>query len=223
MTISVIVPTYRRPADLRRCLEALRLQRRRPDQLLVTVRDTDADTRQFFAAGEFADLLPRIIDVSEPGVIAAMNAALAVAAGDVIALTDDDAAPWPDWLEKIESHFAADPKLGGLGGRDWQYYSGKLNLDGRPTICGQLLWFGRITAGHHLAPPGPPYQTFTIKGVNSAYRARALKPIGFDTRLAGAGGAGSLGTEPGIGGSPGRLDAALRPGPGRRSLSRLAI
>jgi hypothetical protein len=50
-----------------------------------------------------------------------------------------------------------------------------------------LQWFGRVSAGHHLAPPGAAYEAVSVKGVDSAYRAEALKPIGFDTRLAGTG------------------------------------
>jgi GT2 family glycosyltransferase len=186
MTISVIIPTFRRPAELARCLEAMKKQNRLPDEVLMTVRDIDQETRQFLDSFDPAPINLRIVAVRETGVIAAMNAALAVAAGEIIALTDDDAAPWPDWLERIAAHFA-DPSLAGVGGRDWQYYHGKLHLDGRPTVCGQLSWYGRVSAGHHLAEPGPAYDVVVLKGVNSAYRAALLKPIGFDTRLAGAG------------------------------------
>ena len=44
-TITALVPTYRRPRDLARCLEALRAQVRLPDEVLVVVRDEDAETR----------------------------------------------------------------------------------------------------------------------------------------------------------------------------------
>lgn len=44
MNISVLIPTYRRPKDLARCLEALKKQKRVPDEVLVIVRNTDAET-----------------------------------------------------------------------------------------------------------------------------------------------------------------------------------
>jgi cellulose synthase/poly-beta-1,6-N-acetylglucosamine synthase-like glycosyltransferase len=188
MIITLMIPTYRRVPDLRRCLEALTAQRRPADEVIVPVRDIDAETRRFLDSHPFPNLPLRSVQIALPGVVAAMNAALAVATGQIIALTDDDAAPWPDWLERINAYFEADPELGGLGGRDWQYYDGKLHIDGvAPTRCGQLQWFGRVSAGHHLAPPGSAYEAVSVKGVNSAYRAEALKPIGFDTRLAGTG------------------------------------
>ncbi len=150
------------------------------------MRDIDAETQAFFASRP-ADALPlQLVDVAEPGVIAAMNAALALATGDIIALTDDDGAPWPDWLEKIERYFAADPKLGALGGRDWQYKLGKLD-DGIEARCGELQWWGRVISGHHWAIAGPPREVAALKGVNSAYRAEVLKRVGFDSRLAGTG------------------------------------
>lgn len=186
MTISVIVPTYRRVAELTRCLAALQKQHRPAEQVLVTVRDTDVEIREFLAARHAGELEIEIVDVTEPGVIAAMNAALRVASGDVIALTDDDAAPWPDWLDRIENHFAADPRLGGVGGRDWQYKNGQLD-DGSALHCGQLQWWGRVKGMHHHAVAGPPHEAVVIKGVDCAYRAGPLKEIGFDTRLAGSG------------------------------------
>lgn len=186
MTISVIVPTYRRVADLKRCLEAVQKQQRAADQVVLAVRDTDAETRAFLAARPDEALPVEVVCVMVPGFINALNAALAVAAGDVIALTDDDAAPWPDWLAQIERHFESDPKLGGVGGRDWQYRPGDPDhgLAQRP---GELQWWGRIIGGHHDAAPGPPREVATLKGVNMAYRAAALKAIGFDSRLIGNG------------------------------------
>ncbi len=40
-SLSVIVPTYRRPDEVIRCLKALENQNRLPDQVVVTVRPDD--------------------------------------------------------------------------------------------------------------------------------------------------------------------------------------
>ncbi|MGF6982009.1 GT2 family glycosyltransferase [Paraburkholderia atlantica] len=43
MKLTVLVPTYRRPADLARCLAALERQSRAPDEVIVVARvDDDA-------------------------------------------------------------------------------------------------------------------------------------------------------------------------------------
>jgi len=188
MVISVIVPTYCRVKDLQRCLEALANQSRQADEIIVTVRDTDAHTLDFLHnQSDQRDHLNqrRIVIVTEPGVVAAMNAGLHAARGAVIALTDDDAAPWPDWLSRIEAHFASDPQIAGVGGRDWVYQQGKLD-DGNSTNVGQMSWFGRVSAGHHHVV-GEPRDVVVLKGVNCAYRAEPLRAVGFDSRLAGTG------------------------------------
>ena len=102
MKMTVLVPTYRRPADLRRCLDALKTQERPADQVIVTVREEDAETAAFFAGYTAAPLPLQIVPVTVPGVIAAMNAGLAQSTGDIIALTDDDTAPYTDWLQRME-------------------------------------------------------------------------------------------------------------------------
>lgn len=163
----------------------MRAQTRPASDIVVTVRHTDPETRAFLSTAA-GGLSLRVVEVREHGVVAAMNAGLAACAGDVIALTDDDAEPWPDWLERIERHFAEDPLLGGVGGRDWQYKGGKLD-DGAESRSGELQWWGRVIGNHHHALPGPPRQVAVIKGVNCAYRAGPLREIGFDHRLAGTG------------------------------------
>lgn len=183
--ISVIVPTYRRPAELQRCLTALAAQSRRADEVIVVVRDDDAPTRELLATWAAKSAAVVVAGVNVAGVVAAMNAGLAVARGDFVALTDDDAAPRPDWLALIEAHFNADPSLGGVGGRDWMYCDGTLQT-GRATNPGTMTWFGRVGAGHHLVV-GPPREVVVLKGVNCAYRAEPLRKIGFDTRMAGGG------------------------------------
>src|SRR5690242_18345510 len=99
-TISVIVPSWRRPADLASCLRALATQRVAPFEVIVGSGEGDAETESVVAAASAKAAFPiQIARTSESGVIAAMNAALARVRGDIVALTDDDAEPRPDWLE----------------------------------------------------------------------------------------------------------------------------
>lgn len=181
MTLSVLIPTYRRPGDLLRCLTALKAQTRQAEEVLVVVRDTDAETRKFLVG--FAPEMPglRVVTVEQPGVLAAMSAGLAEATGDIIALTDDDTAPYPDWMERIEAHFAADPHVGGVGGRDWQ-----ANDMRSRRVVGIIQWHGRVIGNHHLGV-GEVREVDVLKGANCAYRAEPLKVLGFETRLRGGG------------------------------------
>jgi glycosyltransferase involved in cell wall biosynthesis len=181
MKITVLIPTYRRVPDLTRCLEALKAQERPADEVIVTVRDVDSETLQFLDGYDAGALPIRRILVEVPGVVAAMNAGLRAATGDVIALTDDDTSPYPDWLRRIEAHFASDPKVGGVGGRDWQPWE-----RGDKDPVGIVEPWGRVVGNHHLGA-GPARDVDFLKGANCAYRAEPLKAVAFDERLLGQG------------------------------------
>jgi glycosyltransferase involved in cell wall biosynthesis len=190
MKLTVLVPTYRRSKDLERCLEALKRQTHPPDELLVVVRDADEETYEFLRDFEVEDLPLRVVDVLVPGQVAALNAGLAAATGEIIAITDDDAAPHSDWLERIEAHFLSDVKLGGLGGRDWMYLNGILQNDlpsfNGHQIVGKLKWFGGSTGNHHLGI-GQPRDVDILKGANMSYRSQAIANLRFNEKLRGTG------------------------------------
>lgn len=180
-TISVIVPSWRRPADLDRCLRALAAQCARPADVVVGARvGDDETTRVAQEAGRATGLKVTVVGTDESGVIAAMNAAVGACHGDIIALTDDDAEPRPDWTERLVAAFA-DPRVGGVGGRDWQPLE-----RGDRTDVGRVQWFGRVIGNHHLGA-GPARPVDVLKGANIAIRAPLLAAAGFDVRLRGAG------------------------------------
>lgn len=183
LTISVLVPTYRRPQGLDRCLDAIARQTRPPDEVLVVVRDTDRETRAYLAARAPGDPVVRSVKVATPGLVAALNAGLDAIGTDLVACTDDDARPRPEWLARIGWHFESDPRIGAVGGRDWIPGSGR---DGERRVVGRLQWWGRIVGNHHLGV-GPPREVEVLKGVNMSYRRAALAGRRFDTRLLGAG------------------------------------
>lgn len=184
LNITVVVPTYRRPIDLARCLAALQQQSRSADEVIAIVRDTDTTTWDFLRDFQPAALSLQPITIKVPGVIAAMNLGLEQAKGDVIAFTDDDAAPHPDWLERIERHYVAD-SVGGVGGRDWVREDGKL-LDDARSIVGKVQWFGRTIGNHHLGV-GAAREVDILKGVNMSWRRQAIAHLRFDDRLQGSG------------------------------------
>jgi cellulose synthase/poly-beta-1,6-N-acetylglucosamine synthase-like glycosyltransferase len=190
MKISVLVPTYRRSKDLERCLEALKRQSCPATEVLVIVRDTDQETHQFLKGYNDAPLLIKVLSVTRPGVIAAMNLGLDRSIGDVIAITDDDAAPHPNWLEKIQAHFLFDQSVGAVGGRDFVYEYGNTSpLAPPPDLLlpvGKLQWIGRIIGNHHIGQ-GLPRNVDFLKGVNSSYRRSAIQHSRFDERLKGSG------------------------------------
>ena len=119
LRFSVFVPTLKRPELLRRNLDALAAQTRAPDEILVSLRP-DLDPEGVAVVNDFAARHPglqvRPVLLAEPGIVAAENALLAAARGDVACLLDDDAIARPRWLERLARHYEADPRVGGVAG-----------------------------------------------------------------------------------------------------------
>jgi cellulose synthase/poly-beta-1,6-N-acetylglucosamine synthase-like glycosyltransferase len=183
--ITVLIPTYRRPEDLSRCLRAIAAQRRAADEVLVVARVEDPAS-QAVARG-LAARLPglRLVEVGPPGQIYALNSGLDAVTGDIVAITDDDAAPRADWLERIEHWFAIDRRIGGVGGRDWVHHGDQVE-DGVRRVVGKLEWYGRCVGNHHLGVGGAREVDF-LKGANMSYRRSAIGALRFDARLRGTG------------------------------------
>lgn len=185
MLITVIIPTYRRPKDLLRCLNGLTRQTRTADEVIVIVRDSDVETWASLEAFE-PKLLPlKTLKVKVPGVVAAMNLGLIEARGDILAFTDDDSVPHVDWLERIERYYLSDPSIGGVGGRDYVYRNNVLE-EGYTYTVGRLSWFGRMTGNHHIGV-GKEREVDFLKGVNMSFRKTAIGDLVFDERMRGTG------------------------------------
>src|SRR4051794_4054829 len=145
-SVAVVIPSWRRPDALRRCLAGLQRQAVGPNEVVVARRWDDVATRAAVAGVSSPRL--REVTVAEPGVVAARNAALAVVGSDVVAFVDDDAVPRPDWIERMLRHYA-DPAVGAVGGRDFVYHGDRLQ-DGEEPVVGRVLLYGRFVGFHHL-------------------------------------------------------------------------
>jgi GT2 family glycosyltransferase len=183
-SVAVLVPTWRRPHHLARCLEALRGQREKPDRVLVVRRPEDEATGEVLAAVNGGLRVEEVV-VHEAGQVAALNAGLERVTEDIVAITDDDTAPWPDWIERITAYFERDPELGGLGGRDWLYHAGELQSGSRERV-GRVAPYGRFLSFHHLGV-GARREVDFLKGANMSFRRRAVGALRFDRTLRGSG------------------------------------
>jgi GT2 family glycosyltransferase len=106
--VSVIIPTRNGAEMLRECLDALAQQTLR-DFEVVVVDDASTDTTQDLLKG-----YPNIVGVILPGkhghgFVAAANAGLFKARGDVLALLNNDAVPDPAWLAELMGALERNP------------------------------------------------------------------------------------------------------------------
>jgi GT2 family glycosyltransferase len=179
MRSSVLIPSYRRCSLLETCLRALARQTLAPDEVIVAWQGDDTPTRD--KAEELGGILPltvRLVHVPEPGVVAAENAALDCATGEIILLIDDDATAPPDWVGRHLAHYD-DPTVGAVGGS-------ANNNDGQgnrfPTRAvepiGTITWYGRIIGNMYDHPDEwrsrPPRDVVHLVGYNMSLRRSAF-------------------------------------------------
>lgn len=112
--ISVLVGTRDRPETLADAVAAI-LACEHPSFELIVVDQGDDDRARAVveAAG---DPRAHYVRDAERGKSRAMNIALARARGELLAFTDDDCTPAPDWLAEVERAFDAEPGVGLLFG-----------------------------------------------------------------------------------------------------------
>ena len=173
LTVSVVVPSYRRPDQLADCLAGLDRLERPADEVVVVRREDDRATADAIASAPL-----RVVEVvvDRPGVLAALRAGALRSSGDVVAFTDDDAVPRPDWLAALLRHYD-DPCVGGVGGRD-QSQPATTETQVPASAVGAFNAWGRHTGNHHVGT-GPAAPVDVLKGVNMSFRREALAvPLG---------------------------------------------
>jgi glycosyltransferase involved in cell wall biosynthesis len=165
MRMSVVVPVRDDARLLERCLAALRMQTRQPDEIVVVDNGSSDDSAPVArAAGA------RVVSEPVRGIPRAASAGYDAATGDVIARIDADTVCPPGWLARVEERFAADPSLDFLTG-DARFPDSPAWLDwlGRHCYVGVLYAWLTPLLGH--AP---------LFGSNLAMRATAWRRVGPD-------------------------------------------
>lgn len=172
--ITVAIPNRGRPHLLARTLGALR-HLRYPNFEVIVVGD-----RPHLAEYDLPEVLAgaiRYLHCPQANISRARNIAAAAARGEIIAFTDDDGVPEPDWLDHIARGFA-DPSVGAAGGY----------VRGPDGIGFQWSGSGISTTGEEYDLPGdaPRMSIYppdcgvraSVLGVNSAFRRGALLQVG---------------------------------------------
>lgn len=169
--ISVVVCSFNGSKTIRDCLDgATRLNY--PDYEIIVVDDGSWDGTASIAE-EYG---VRVIRTSNQGLSSARNTGLRAATGEIIAYTDDDARPDPNWLMYMAASFCNSPHVG-MGG---------------PNIAPDGDGFIALCVAN--APGGPSHVLLSdleaehIPGCNMAFRKAELEAIGgFDPQFRQAG------------------------------------
>jgi GT2 family glycosyltransferase len=177
----VVIPTFRRPALLRRCLQSLANQDLATDAFEVVVVDDGSgdDTGKVVAAA--GGNVRVLVQPSNAGPAAARNRGIASAQARLVVFLDDDIAAAPDLLTNhLRMHNErGDERLGVLGRVDW---------DPSLEVTPFMHWLDRsgLQFGYETwlreGPVDPPYAAFYTCNV-SLQRSLLVSSGGFDERF----------------------------------------
>jgi len=183
--VSIIVATYNRADLLDDCLAHLARQTFEDgDEMIVVDNGSTDETRSVVTAHTIGFPVPlRYFIEPRAGKSHALNTALASAAGDVLAFTDDDVNVAASWLAEIRRGLS-DPEVGITGGPvlpRWEQPPPRwLTFDEaahRPAEAS----FGRLGAPLALLSYGPEASALgprTLLGANMAARREVLARLG---------------------------------------------
>ena len=177
-SVTVLIPTWRRPAYLARALRAVVGQRPRPMEVVVVGRDEDAEGRSVVDSLAPDELTVRWVGGAEPGHVKPVVLGLANARGDIMAVIDDDAEPDEGWLEALLLPFA-NPRVACVGGRvitpGW---SGVIHPD-----AGQIRWYGKHVGNLAALAAPHPFEVAAVMEGNWAWRTERLRSLRFEPDL----------------------------------------
>lgn len=127
--VSVIIPVFNDSQRLKSCLEALENQTYSKSLYEVVVIDNGSDEDIKIVVEHFKKAFA--VYENRPSSYAARNKGLAVAKGEIIAFTDADCIPAPDWIEKGVAHLLHTPGCGLVAGRINLFF----RIPNKPTIA----------------------------------------------------------------------------------------
>jgi len=176
LTFSIVINTYNRAESLARTLRSLAYLRYPRYEVIVVPGPCTDHTEQVLA--QWRGRI-RVGQCPVANLSVSRNIGIVMAAGDIVAFTDDDGLPEANWLDTLAAAYAADPGLGAVGGyvRD---HTG-VAYQARHIHCnrwGEALFFDKETPVQDGWFP-------SLIGVNSSFRRQALCDIGgFDEEYA---------------------------------------
>jgi glycosyltransferase involved in cell wall biosynthesis len=174
--VSLVICTRNRSGFLGPFFDSLRLIQSAINWEVIFVDNgsTDDTFSQLTAFAQSFGRPVKIVTERQPGLGRARNAGWPQAAGPIVAFTDDDCYPAPDFIDCIASHFLSS---------DIGYFGGRVELFDPTDLP--------ITIKTETIPEFFPAQGFVgpgyLHGANLAFRKNTLKQIGGFDSLMGSG------------------------------------
>lgn len=165
-TFSVLICTYNRPELLTMSLAALvEGTTEKPDQVVVVNGGDDQADEIVKKYAEQTRVEMKLVKTFNKNLATSRNIGLEHCTGEIIAMTDDDAEVFPNWVTMMKKIHAERPEAGGVGGA----------ILGAASSASLLSRMADIST--FSSPPAPCYVR-TIAGVNVSYKRAALASVG---------------------------------------------
>lgn len=120
LSVSAVIPTRNRHADLMRCVKSVVRQKRMPDRLIVIDQSEDDISKKEIET-LMADLalgteVVYVLDNSKKGLIEAKKASISHANTDLVMFLEDDVILTNDYIENLAKGFEVNPEMMGSCG-----------------------------------------------------------------------------------------------------------
>ncbi len=144
LKVSVVIPCYNEQGNIADCLKCLQNQTLQPYEIIVVDNNSTDDTAKIAKS-----LGARVVREKKQGIIAARDAGIAAARGNIIARLDADSRPSAAWIEKITETFSLNPDLQAVTGTGYFY---DFPFKKASTRLRNLIAvnFGRLLLGHDM-------------------------------------------------------------------------
>jgi mycofactocin glycosyltransferase len=165
-TLSIVIPTYRRPYGLARLLQSLAPQmKEQVGREVIVVNDGTDDATYDAIIAPHRGWVNYIAAAENRGPAAARNKGVRAATGNFLVFIDDDCAAPFGWLDQLARLLAADPQLDAVGGTT------------RPLASQHPTWFERLLTESGCHPNPVFYRDQLIVMVSACL---AVRKIAFD-------------------------------------------
>ena len=118
MKTSVFICTYNRGHLINGTLRSIIIeQTKKPDEIVIVNGGGENDCNKVLNEWKKVFSPLKIIKTKNKNLASSRNVGLNMCHGDIILQTDDDARPFPDWIEKVVKFHLKYPNCGVIGGR----------------------------------------------------------------------------------------------------------
>ncbi|MFS8085051.1 MAG: glycosyltransferase family 2 protein [Acidobacteriota bacterium] len=165
---SVLICTYNRPDLLAQCLDALICRTtEQPDEIVVVNggdERTDEVVAEVSGKRQAIGIEIKLIKTVNKNLAASRNVGLPHCTGDIIAMTDDDAEVFADWVTQMKRLHAEHPEAGVVGG----------------AVVGAASdsYISRLADRVTFSSPEIAQYVRTLPGVNVSYKRAVVDGIG---------------------------------------------